>query len=172
MLYINNIYCQYSEKIPEVLEFTSTKQPIQKSDKSNVVLYVKEELPSFTIGCGLTTGSREEDFTTLKNLARKKDVVTVTQGDVIYDNLIISRIERVKNYKNIITFNITFTQIDTKQFVKTLVPLPAKLITLQKERAEGIQKVSEMEITPRDYPPISEDATEDIVNLLPGEGVQ
>lgn len=150
--FINEIELDYATYVNRGVSFTATEEPIQSADYNNIVSYVKENLTDIVISAAFNDDDREEKFTELTDLARERNLVTLSQEEEI-ENLIITNITEPQKYDNVISFEITFKRLDTKQLEFTIEPLPEALQQIQPETSEGLQTTDEVNIEVGEYPP-------------------
>lgn len=143
--YINQIEIDHSTEMPRVKEFQVTTEPVQSSEHQDVTRYVKSVLSEFTLDCNFTGDDREERFVQLLRLSEEKRDVEVVQ-DERFENLIITSIIETGRYLNIVSFSISFKQINIITFESVPEIKEAEIQTIQEETEEGLQQLTEEDV--------------------------
>lgn len=111
LTFINDILLDWATaaNIPTVFEVTN--EPIQSTDISAISTHIRK-VPREIVFEGAFEGSdRESRFRQLQDLGNKKSVVTFVQTDIM-ENMVITSLQPLDTYENIIRFSITLSQLN------------------------------------------------------------
>lgn len=109
--YINNIAMDWSTPIDNTLTYEVTNESVQSSEVPNISTHIRRVPSTMEFEAAFTGEDREAKYSQLENLVAAKSLVTLVQYRTL-DNLVITELQPLGSFENVIRFRIQLTQVN------------------------------------------------------------